>query len=578
MTTVGSVNVGLGVDDRRFTSGLNSAERRMKSFGQRMGQIGGQMQRVGGAMTKSLTLPIVAAGVMGMKLAMELEATEAKYNTVFKGMTDTVDQFIKDFQKLTPATTAEARSMYSGIQDLLIPMGFLREDATELTGKTMHLVGALTNFNSATHDADQVSQAFASALTGMYRPLKSLGIDTEKAEVQQKALAMTGKKTTDELTRQDEALALIEIAYENSTDALAAYNEESLDAKTRLGLATAEVKDAAAELFYNLLPAIEAVSKKIRELADWMKELTPQQEKMLFLVAGIAAAAGPLLIILGTLLKAVGAIAAVLSVKLLIVIGAVIAVVALLVKHWDDIYDVIQKVWGFLEPIFMPILQELWESIKELVEVIQEFWKENKDVLLPVLKVVAGVLVGLVAAAILFVIGTIYLLVRASTAVIRAFRWVVNAGREVHRFFQNLAGIIGRALRGVDGAIRGAFRKAFDWVIKQSDKVKDALNKINPFSKSSPSLVDNVRKGTKIIANEYEKMLGTISNASVNVRGNLQTTTAPIEGTLQGPPVFNITMQAGMYAGTEMELENLSEKIIEKAERVYSSRGKGIIK
>ncbi len=196
---------------------------------------------------------------------LQLEATEAKYETVFAGMTDEAQTFIDDFQKLTPASEAATRSMASGIQDLLVPMGFARAEATEMTGETMHLMGALTNFNSATQTAETVADKFSAALTGEYDGLKALGIQVDADIVRQRAVAMGLASTTGEMSKQAQAQALLDLAYEQSGDALAAYNEESLDTLTRQNILKESFTDTFAEAGQSLLPKINEFLIKIQE-------------------------------------------------------------------------------------------------------------------------------------------------------------------------------------------------------------------------------------------------------------------------------------------------------------------------
>ena len=170
--------------------GFKEAQSDIDSFTKKWENAGKKIEKIGSSLTKAVTLPI-AGMVTGFALAaMELEATEAKYNTVFAGMTEVSDEFIRKFQELTPATTASARNMASGIQDLLVPMGFMRDEATKMTGDTMHLVGALANFNSGTHTAEDVARAFSSALTGETDSLKALGIQVSAETIKQKAFEM----------------------------------------------------------------------------------------------------------------------------------------------------------------------------------------------------------------------------------------------------------------------------------------------------------------------------------------------------------------------------------------------------
>lgn len=212
-------------------------------------------------MTKVFSVAAVAMTVKNLatdmySAATTLEATEAKFNTVFAGFTDTAQETIDRFQSLTPATESSTRSMMSGIQDLLVPMGFMRSEATELTADTMDLVGALTNFNSATHSAEDVASAFSSALTGEYTSLKALGIQISATTIEEYILANGMANTTTEITSQMKATAMLEMAYSQSTDALAAYNEESLDTQTRMGLLKASFTDTFAEAGQSLLPKL----------------------------------------------------------------------------------------------------------------------------------------------------------------------------------------------------------------------------------------------------------------------------------------------------------------------------------
>lgn len=210
------------------------------------------------ALTTAIGVGFFAKQITGFmyEAASSLEATEAKFNTVFAGMTNEAQSFIDEFQELTPATESATRSMASGIQDLLVPMGFVRSEATALTGETMHLVGALTNFNSATKSADDVAAAFQSALTGEYQSLKALGIQVNDTIVKQEAVAIGLATTTDNVSAAAKAEALLSLAYKQSGDALAAYNEESLDTATRMGILRSSVTDTFAEAGQSLLPKI----------------------------------------------------------------------------------------------------------------------------------------------------------------------------------------------------------------------------------------------------------------------------------------------------------------------------------
>ena len=251
--------------------GFKEAQSDIDSFTKKWENAGKKIEKIGSSLTKAVTLPI-AGMVTGFALAaMELEATEAKYNTVFAGMTEVSDEFIRKFQELTPATTASARNMASGIQDLLVPMGFMRDEATKMTGDTMHLVGALANFNSGTHTAEDVARAFSSALTGETESLKALGIQVSAETIKQKAFEMGLVDANGEVSKAAQAQALIQLAYAQSGDALTAYNEDNIDTKTMIALLTTEVVDMATTFRDHLLPSIETVVEWLRKGVQWFR-------------------------------------------------------------------------------------------------------------------------------------------------------------------------------------------------------------------------------------------------------------------------------------------------------------------
>lgn len=203
--------------------------------------------------------------------AIQLEATQARYNAAFSGMTNESDQFIKEFQRLTPTTTAEARTMAAGIQELLVPMGMQKSQATAMTGEMMYLIGALANYNSATKSASDVSGAFESAISGDYGSLKELGIQVDEAIVKQQAVAMGLASTTDSVGSAAQAQALLAIAQQQSGDALGMYNEKSLSTAARMEILQKSFQDAFGAAGQTLLPRINELLSRVQ---DYMPQIS----------------------------------------------------------------------------------------------------------------------------------------------------------------------------------------------------------------------------------------------------------------------------------------------------------------
>ena len=68
------------------------------------------------------------------------------------------------------------------------------------------------------------------------------------------------------------------------------------------------VEGAALQLYDAMLPALEKVVAVVQKAVDWFANLSPEVKQTIVVIAGIAAAVGPVLVILGTLVSSIGTI------------------------------------------------------------------------------------------------------------------------------------------------------------------------------------------------------------------------------------------------------------------------------
>ena len=376
--TDGSIKIDTKIDSKQFDKDMQSIEKKLKKTSDNLGKMGKNL-------TTGVSLPIAGLFAGFAKSAMDLEATEAKYNTVFEGMTDQADEFISEFQKLTPATKAEAQSMASGLQDLLIPMGVARDEATDMTGEFMHVAGALANFNSGTHTSQDVMNAMNSALTGQYDSLKSLGIQLDATTVKEKAVAMGLASSTDEVDKKMQAEVLLSEVYAQSGDALNAYNEENLDAKTKMQLAKTEAIDLAASFGELLLPMINSLIDGVRKVIEWFGGLDEGTQKTILTVLAIVAAIGPLVLIISKVIAGVSSVIGFLTAMnpiVLLVIGVIVALVAVFTALWQEnetFRTKVMEIWNGVKEFLSTTFETLKEVFNTFITTIKEWWNEWGD-------------------------------------------------------------------------------------------------------------------------------------------------------------------------------------------------------
>jgi hypothetical protein len=222
-------------EDKSASKAMDKAGRNADRLGSKLGTLGGK--GVGGAIglagkaVGGLALGIGAAGVAAvglapsvLKMSAALEQSAAKAQTVFG------PQQVGNVQKWAAAnaaamglTKSEATGLAANFGDLLIPMGFTREQAAKMSTDVVGLSGALSQWSGGTKSAAEVSEILAAAMLGETDSLKSLGIAIGAADIEARLLKNGQDKLTGAALEQAKALATQQLIMEKSTDAQAAY-------------------------------------------------------------------------------------------------------------------------------------------------------------------------------------------------------------------------------------------------------------------------------------------------------------------------------------------------------------------
>lgn len=112
---VGGAAVRLALDSAQFQSGLKSSEAQLHAFGRRVSQVGSGMQRVGGALTRNLTVPIIAAGAASVKVAVDFEQAFTRIRSNTNLTTDEIDTLRKHVLELAGRTAKSPQELAEGL-------------------------------------------------------------------------------------------------------------------------------------------------------------------------------------------------------------------------------------------------------------------------------------------------------------------------------------------------------------------------------------------------------------------------------------------------------------------------------
>lgn len=278
--------------------------------------------------------------------------------------------------------------------------------------------------------------------------------------------------------------------------------------------------------------------------------------------------------------------------------GVFNTVVGVLKMAFDALWPSIQALWTTISTQLLPALMNLWNAIA--------------PVLIPVLQVIGAIIGGIVVAAMWVLINVINIVVGVVSALANAFAWGINFIRSVVggignfigsvfqgginfvrglwdgllNFIKGIPGGIASGLSGVGNAIMSPFKAALDWIGEKMAWAKEQLDKLNPFHRNSPSLIDWITKGTDVIKDQYGTLYSALGDMQVSgvdpaVTGDLATTAlstaaagTPIEGRAAGGGDTFIIKMDGILAESPAAMRRLGGQLIERVNEEKRAQGK----
>lgn len=264
------INIQLKAQDNasRVFKGLEKNSNNLKGKFSKLWWVMGQIAKVGAVVWTATAV----VGVKMFNLADDIETTIWKAQTVFGEYFDDMDKFAKETWKAMWLSRGEFLKTAAWIQDLLIPMGFTREEATKQTQELISLSGALAEWSAWQYDAAQVGDILAKAMLWEREQLKSLGISISEADVQQRLLEMGMKDLTWVQLQQAKATATQQLIFEKSTDAQKAFEGWAESLTRKKAELTATLKNTQETIATALLPAFHEIIKTIQPIIEKVAE------------------------------------------------------------------------------------------------------------------------------------------------------------------------------------------------------------------------------------------------------------------------------------------------------------------
>lgn len=366
------ISADLAGFQRQMESGVENA---LSSTASKMQSKGRTMFRSGAIMTAGITAPVVAGFTSAISAASDLNETVSKARTIFGSAADDLEKWADTAAKSFGQSRQQALDAAGSFGNMFTQLGIGTDVALDMSTAMVELATDFASFHNA--DITEVLNAQQAAFRGEYDALQRFVPTINAAAVEQKALAITGKATTKELTLQEKAIAVQQLMLEGAGEAMGDFARTSDGAANKQRILRAQMADAAATLGQQLLPVATKLLGWVQQAIHWFSELDQPMQGIILAGAALLAVIGPLVAVVGALVTAVG--------FLISPVGLVIAGVAALTagviyayRNWDWFRDTVDAVARFLRDTVWPAIQAgvdiLTERVIPVIAKVIEWW------------------------------------------------------------------------------------------------------------------------------------------------------------------------------------------------------------
>jgi len=442
----------------------------------------GKLKAIGGIGGAIAIAGIGALAVSAVNAAAQLQVTQAALDSAFKG----AGQSTKNWQgQIDQAQSSMSKFGFTNDDvNKALAAGVIATGKPQEALKNLSLSADLARYKHI--DLSTATEAVDRALTGNLKPLKQLGIDlpihaSNALKVQQandklstatsalsdfEAIHGTNISTTSKLFPQYQKLVDgVTTAHKNATDATDAHTQ-ILDALTgrlggqasayadtykgRIDALKASFQDIKEKIGKDLLPVFDKVVEYMKKFIDFINS-----HKEVMIGLGILVGVG-----LAAAFYSLAAAVAAATIAMLtnpitwIIIGvaALIVGIVLLVKHWNEVWGEIQKIFGDVVKFLRSGLGDLVLALLGPVGAIiflalhwKGIWKDIKDIASDAWHFIYDNLID---------------------PIITFFtKDIPGALDDLVGFFQGLPHRIASAVTGIWGGLTSEFENAINWII-----------------------------------------------------------------------------------------------------------------
>ena len=496
--TIGSLRVVLGLDSAAFTDGMNKAQKHLAGVSRSMQRAGQQIATVGAGLTASITAPIIAVGIKFARAAIAAEEMRSAFTVSFGAMAKDVEAWAVKSGDAMGRSTFELQEMALGFNGLFKAGGPITAQAAGMSRQFTLLAQDLSSFHNLAQE--DVFAALRSGLSGEAEPLRRFNVYLTEGAVQAEAYAMGLATAGAKLTEQQKIQARASLIMRGTVEAQGDVLRTSDSTQNSIRALQAAWAELSVTMGQRILPAITPIIKALNTIAVSFSGLSPKMQTFIVAGAAIAAALGPVVVVIGAVVGAVGILIASPLLPFIAAASAGAAVLAVVFAKWGkDIIPVLQafgkQIAEVLGPKIKPLMDAVGKAAVALGSVFSAIFSDkagggssNATVALKAFGLIVSRIMGAVVDVFTGQVEIITQIFRALAALFRGdFSAMWNAlgsaakaaammvARAFQTMFPEVVQWVRQTYEGVKNWLGDKLMAVFTWVSERAKAVGDAF-------------------------------------------------------------------------------------------------------
>lgn len=579
MSFVAQITADISNFDKNIKKATDIADSSTKKMQAQFDKLGDSFVKIG-AKASILSTAIVGATVGLVKMGISAGDASAEINNLSTATSLSTD-VIQELSYVATASNSSFEGLQRSVDSFQRRLKTVGEEGSRVNEMLGRLGVSTTDASGNVRSMDDVLLDTFNKLGDMEEGLAKNAIGTElfgRSWNEVALIVSSGSKGIAEL--RDDAHKLGLVLDENtlqSSDNFATAMElvrfQIDKLKTKIGASLVPIlqESVLPLLQEKIIPAVSRFAENIAQLSEKFNALSPSTKNAIFAITGIAAAAGPLLLSLGGIIKILPLVTAgftAITGPIGIAIAAIAGAAVLVVKNWDSIKEYFTsgggaELFNSLKNLFITVKDVVSDVFSEIKRTITTIWNAIGDTVTKVWRNKFDTIVTTITVAVDIVRGVLNTLISLLKGDFSgALESIKTLAKDV---FDGFKRIVFNSLSSITAALSKFF--SFLKLNSLAETLADWSEEIKPSTEKiveGISTVNEEIKETAVVADTAtQSITGLAETLDIFQRGTISEAIRATSNEIKVLGDYLKDLRAG-----KIEIENVHDEIVRVEERI----------